>query len=159
MAEIIIRDQVTAVLDAIGAGAHRRSKAVAEAMGLAVVSLTIRSFNDPSVRAAPWPELKAATVARKVAEGKSTAILKARGLLFRSWRITDLTSDHVKVGSDRFYAYFMQKGTSRGVPARPMLPLTPDDQLTPLALSRMVSAARAALAGLLLPRGGKKGKG
>jgi phage gpG-like protein len=152
MAEIIIRDQVTAMLDAIGAGANRRSKAVAEAMGLAVVSLTIRSFNDPAVRAAPWPELSERTVARKVAEGKSTAILKARGLLFRSWRITDLTSDHVKIGSDRFYAYFQQKGTSKGVPARPMLPLTPDDRFTPLALSRMVSAAKAALAGLLLPK-------
>jgi phage gpG-like protein len=151
--QVIIKDNVTAVLDAIGAKA-RHMKPVAEAMGLAVVGLTIRSFNDPSVRASPWAALHPFTFAQKLAEGTSTAILKRHVLLARSWRVTEVSNDGVKVGSDRFYAYFHQFGTKR-VAARPMLPMTggpTDPKFTPLALSRMVSVGKAALAGLLLPK-------
>lgn len=155
--QLIIRDQVSAILDEIGA--KRKNKYVAEAMGLAIVGLAIRSFNDPSVRAAPWAPLTEATLAKKIEEGTSTAILKRHTLLFRSWRVVEATSDFVRVGSDRFYAAFHQWGTKRGLPARPMLPLlgTPEAaQLTPLAAKRMVSAAKAALEGFLFKRGGKK---
>ena len=55
--EIIIKDQATAVLDAIGAK-RNQYKQVAEAMGLALVSLAIRSFNEESLRAAPWASAK-----------------------------------------------------------------------------------------------------
>lgn len=149
--QLIIRDQVSAILEEVGA--KRKNRAVSEAMGLAVVGLAIRSFNDPSVRAAPWAPLTEATLAKKIEEGKSTAILKRNSILFRSWRVTEATADFVRIGSDRFYAAFHQWGTKRGLPARPMLPLlgTPDAaQLTPLAASRMVSAAKAALEGFLL---------
>lgn len=144
--EIVIRDQISAVLEELGT--KRKNKAVSEAMGLAVVSLTIRSFNDPSVRAAPWAPLAPATLAAKIQEGTSTAILKRHSLLFRSWRVIEATGDFVRVGSDRFYAAFHQFGTAR-IPARPMLPITAEKQLTPLALTRMVSAAKAALEGIL----------
>jgi phage gpG-like protein len=151
--EVIIKDQVSAVLDEIGA--KRKNRAVAEAMGLAIVGLAIRSFNDPSVRAAPWAPLAPATIAQKIEEGTSTAILKRHTLLFRSWRVIEATSDFVRVGSDRFYAMFHQFGTKRGLPARPMLPLVGDatsSRLTPLAVKRMVSAAKAALEGFLFNR-------
>lgn len=149
---IIIKDHVGTLLDGLG-GKLKKPKAVAEAMGLAIVGLTMRSFNDPSVRAAPWSPLRDATIAAKLREGKSTAILKRNVLLARSWRITDLADDHVKVGSDRFYAWFHQFGTQR-VSARPMLPLIGPPsaaQFTDLAVRRMVSVAKAALAGMLLP--------
>lgn len=156
--QVIVNDHVSAVLDAIGAR-RKNLKPVVEAMGLAVVSLTIRSFNDPSLRAAPWAALREATIARKLAEGTSTAILKRHVLLARSWRITELANDQVKVGSDRFYAAFHQFGTKH-LPARPMLPLIGGPEsaaFTPLAVKRMVSVAKAALAGLLLPsKGGRK---
>ena len=153
--DLIIRDGVSAALDAIGA--KRKNKQVAEAMGLAIVSLTIRAFNDPSVRAAPWAPLAPATLAEKIRAGKSTAILKRSTLLFRSWRVIEATGDFVRIGSDRFYAAFQQFGTGRGVPARPMLPLLggpTDPQLAPFALTRMVSAAKAALQGFLSGLGG-----
>jgi phage gpG-like protein len=149
---IIIKDHVSTLLEGLG-GKIKRPKAVAEAMGLAVTALTIRSFNDPSVRAAPWSPLREATLARKIAEGKSTAILKRNVLLARSWRITELGGDYAKVGSDRFYAWFHQFGTSR-VPARPMLPIVGapgSAQFTPLAVARMISVAKSAIAGELLP--------
>lgn len=149
--ELIIRDQVSAILEELGA--RRANRHIAEAMGLAVVGLAVRSFNDPSARAAPWAPLKAATLAKKIEDGKSTAILKRNTLLFRSWRVVEATGDFVRVGSDRFYAAFHQWGTRRGLPPRPMLPLlgTPEaPELTPLAASRMVSVAKAALAGCLL---------
>jgi phage gpG-like protein len=154
---IIVKDHISAVLAALG-GKLKQPKVVAEAMGLAVVSLTLRSFNDPGVRAAPWAPLTPATLARKIAEGTSTAILKRHVVLARSWRITELTARYVKVGTDRPYAAFHQWGTSR-VPARPMLPLQGDPgaaKFTPLAERRMVSVAKAALAHLLLgPRTGQ----
>lgn len=159
MQVIIVKDQVSAVLEEIGA--KRKNKHIAEAMGLAIVGLTIRSFNDPNVRAAPWAPLKEATLERKIAEGTSTAILKRHSLLFRSWRVVEVTSAFVRLGSDRFYAPFHQWGTKRGLPARPMLPLlgtAAAAQLTPLAASRMVSAAKAALEGFLLRKPGKKPK-
>lgn len=161
MAVVVIKDQVSAVLEAIGAkrGQH---KTIAEAMGLALVSLTIRSFNDETVRASPWAELKEITIARKLAEGTSTAILKRHGLLWRSWRVTEVAASHAKVGSDREYAAVHQWGSRDGrIPARPMLPLTgtaENAQFTDLAVKRMTSVAKAALEGLLLPKKGKPGK-
>lgn len=149
--EVIVTDSVTSVLDRLGVKLRER-RIVGEAMGLAVLSLTVRSFNDPSVRASPWAPLQEATVAAKVKEGTSTAILKRYTLLWRSWRITELNDDFVKVGSDRFYAKFHQWGTIRGVPPRPMLPLigTPDSaDFTPFAMRRILSAARAAVRGIL----------
>lgn len=156
--QVVVTDSVSSVLDRLGVKLKNR-KPIGEAMGLAVVSLTIRSFNDPSVRASPWAPLKQATIDAKLKEGTSTAILKRHTLLWRSWRITAATDDFVKVGSDRLYAMFHQWGTIRGVPARPMLPLdgTPDSaDFTPLAMRRIMSAARAVIQSYL---GGGDGTG
>lgn len=149
--QVIIKDTATAVLDAIGAkrGQHKQ---VAEAMGLALVSLTLRSFNDESLRASPWAALKESTLAQKLAEGTSSAILKRHGLLWRSFRVVEATNSHVRVGSDRPQAAFHQFGT-KWIPARPMLPMT-GGKFTQLAVNRMISVAKAALAGLLLPKRG-----
>lgn len=159
MSVVIVRDQVTAVLDAIGAKARDR-RPVAEAMGLALVSLAIRSFNAPEVRAAPWAALKQSTIDRKMKEGTSDAILKRRGLLWRSWRVVESTPNYVKVGSDRPYASVHQWGSKNGaIPARPMLPMTgtPDaPRFSELATRRMISVAKSALEGLLLPKKGTR---
>lgn len=149
--QILIKDPVTAALDQVGAKIRDRTP-IAEAVGLTVSSLAARSFNDPSVRASPWAPLKPATLREKIAAGQSTAILKRSTLLFRSWRVIEATADRVRVGSDRFYAIFHQFGTKRGLPARPMLPITggvDNARLTDLAVRRVVDAARAALAALL----------
>lgn len=149
--QLVIKDTATIALDALGARLRDRAP-IAEAAGLAVVQLAIRSFNDPAVRAAPWAPLQERTLARKVAEGTSTAILKRRGVLFRSWRVIEATNDHVIVGSDRFYAMFHQFGTARGLPARPMLPITGgpgSSALTPLAVRNLTAAAKAKLQEML----------
>lgn len=150
--DVVIKDQVSAVLDQLGT--KRPSKAVSEAMALAVVSMTIRSFNEPALRAAPWPDLKESTVKEKAKHGGAGAILKRSTLLFRSWRVIEATAAHARVGSDRPYAGWHQFGTQRGLPARPMLPLQggPDNAgFTELAIRRMTAVGKAALDGLLLP--------
>lgn len=156
--QVIIRDQVSAVLD--GIGAKRTTKAVSEAMGLAVVSLAIRSFNDSSVRAAPWADLKESTIAEKAKAGKSSAILKRNTLLFRSWRVIEATAAHARVGSDRAagkwsLAGIHQWGTRDGrISARPMLPMIGEPgsaTFTPLAIRRMTEVGQASLAHQLLP--------
>jgi phage gpG-like protein len=152
MQVVVVKDQVSAVLDQLGT--KRPSKAVSEAMGLAVVGITIRAFNEPALRAAPWPELKESTVKEKSKRGGANAILKRSTLLYRSWRVIEATAAHARVGSDRPYAAFHQWGTGRGLPARPMLPLvgSPGDAtFTPLAIRRMTAVGKAALDGLLLP--------
>jgi hypothetical protein len=158
--EIVIKDSATAALNLLDARLKNRS-AVSEAAGLAVVSLSTRSFNDPSVRAAPWAPLQPETIARKLEEGTSTAILKRHGLLFRSYRMIEATNDYVRVGSDRAtpgglwsLAAIHQFGTKDGrIPARPMMPLmgsSPDSAiLTPLAVRNVQAAAMAALKKLL----------
>lgn len=149
--ELIIRDAATAALEHLRAQVKNRHP-VAEAAGLAVVQLAHRSFNDESVRAAPWPELAAATVERKLAEGTSTAILKRHGVLWRSFRVTEVTDEAVRVGTFVPYGIFHQFGTKSGLPARPILPITgtPEaPQLTPRALRNVRTAAAAALRRLL----------
>ena len=95
---------------------------VLEAIGLQVVAIAMRSFNEPAMRAAPWAPLKPETIAENIRLGKSTAILKRDVVLARAWRVTDLQDRSVTAGTDRPYASFHQTGTRRGLPARPMLP-------------------------------------
>ena len=150
--QVVVKDQVSSVLDQLGT--KRPAKAVSEAMALAVVGLTIRAFNEPALRAAPWPDLKESTVKEKAKRGGANAILKRSTLLFRSWRVIEATAAGARVGSDRPYAVFHQFGTDRSLPARPMLPLLGgpgDATFTPLAIRRMTSVGKAALDGLLLP--------
>lgn len=125
---------------------------ILEAMGLQLVSITTRSFNDPTQRAAPWAPLSASTLAQKLKAGKSSAILKRDVILARSFRVTALTNAAVTVGSDRPYAPFQQFGTKRGIPARPMLPFLggPDSAtLAPWAREKLTKIASAKTKSLL----------
>lgn len=134
------------------AAALADKKPVLEAVGLQLVSLTQRSFNDSGLRAAPWAPLKPATIAAKLKAGKSSAILKRNVVLSRSWRVVSVTNAGVTVGTDRFYAPFHQFGTRRGLPARPMLPFIggPDNaQLAPFAREKLTKIAQAKISALL----------
>lgn len=161
MEVVVQKDTVSAALAKLAATA-RNPQQVTEAIGLAVVSLAARSFNEEEVRAAPWAPLKPETVARKIQEGTSTAILKRHVLLARSFRVLGGDAGSVRVGTDRGYAGYHQWGAPRaGIPPRPMLPLTGGPgmaparssqggsrgaaQFTQVALRDMMDAARAAL--------------
>ncbi len=137
---------------------------ILEAIGLQLVSLGKRSFNDATLRAAPWAPRKS---------GGSHALLKKSGTLWRSIRIISLSNDGVKIGSDRPYAAIHQLGgrtpahiirprhakalrTPWGprksvkhpgslMPPRPYLPFFPSGQPTPLADGRIKSIVAAKL--------------
>jgi phage gpG-like protein len=69
-------------------------------LGMAVVSVSKRSFTDPSLRAATWTNKK---------DG-SPATLSRSTTMRRSVRVTDITANDVTVGSDRKYAAIHQLG-------------------------------------------------
>lgn len=115
-----------------------------EAAGLVVVQRTVRAFDEPGVRPAPWQALKASSLASKAKEGKSNAILKRDGVLWRSIRITSLTSRGVTIGTDRFYAQFHQLGTRR-MPARPFFPFDQAGRLEATAAARVQAALKVKL--------------
>lgn len=81
-----------------------------QAMGLAVISITKRAFNDSSLRAAPWPNLSNGLPAR----------LRKSGTLAKSVRVVSSTDSAVVVGSDRKYAAIHQLGGT--TPAHVILP-------------------------------------
>jgi phage gpG-like protein len=124
--------------------AAKDPKPALEAAGLVVVQRTVRAFDEPGVRPAPWQALKASSLASKAKAGKSNAILKRDGVLWRSIRITSLTSRGVTIGTDRFYAKFHQLGTRR-MPARPFFPFDKSGRLESTAASRVESAIRIKL--------------
>lgn len=146
-------DSITPGLAAIAARV-RDLTPVAEAAGLQLVAFAGRSFNEPGVRAVPWAPLKPATIAEKIAAGKSTAILKRDVVMARSFRITDLRPMSVTVGTDRPYARYHQFGApKRGLPQRPMLPFTgttaASAQLAPWARKRLEAVSQKKLNALL----------
>lgn len=69
-------------------------------MGMAVVSISKRSFTDSGLRAATWDNKK---------DG-SPATLSRSTTMRRSVRITEVTGDAVVIGSDRKYAAIHQFG-------------------------------------------------
>ena len=109
------------------------------AAGMVLVELAKRAFDEPALRAASWPALKPATIKAKARAGKSNAMLKSSGTLWRSLRVIGVDKTRVTVGSDRPYAAFHQLGT-RHIPARPFFPVTAQGNLTPLAKERVNSA-------------------
>ena len=173
--ELIIKDTVTAVLEKLGAKL-KHPKPILEAAGFAVANLAKASFGDPSVRAETWAPLSKFTLAQKMAEDTSSSILRRHGQLAKSFRITGIGDDFVRVGTDRPHAHVHQfgmviraKSALRGlvfraghfgliklqsvtIPMRPMLPLIGSREsfsLTPLAVRNVVSAAKAELARIL----------
>lgn len=106
---------------------------VLEAMGTALVSYSKRSFNQASLRAAPWPNKK---------DG-SPATLKRKGSLWQSIRIGAITKTTVTVSSDRPYAPVHQLGAKDGkIPSRPFLPVIAGKLTEPA--QRSVNAAASA---------------
>lgn len=69
-------------------------------LGMAVVSVSKRSFTDPSLRAATWSNKKDGTA----------ATLQRSTTMRRSVRVVDVGADDVTVGSDREYAAIHQFG-------------------------------------------------
>lgn len=106
------------------------------AAGTAVVQMTKRAFNEEALRPEAWAPLKAATLAQKRRAGKSTALLKRDGVLWRSPRIISADGSRVIVGTDRFYARFHQLGTKR-IPARPFFPWHKNGRISAVAQSRI----------------------
>lgn len=107
------------------------------AVGTQVVSLTKRSFREPSLRITSWKEKR---------DGSASNLIQ-KGMLMSSIRIVSVTADSVTVGSDRKYAAIHQlggiiKAKGKGlsftvggkhfivkqvkIPARPFFPFTPD---------------------------------
>lgn len=114
------------------------------AAGEVLVQMAKRSFDEPSLRPAPWAALKASTVRAKARAGKSSSILKSSGTMWRSFRVIGVDSSRVTVGSDRPYAGFHQLGT-RHIPARPFFPVTPQGKLTAAAKMRVEAAMQKRL--------------
>lgn len=91
------------------------------AIGVNVVSLTKRAFNDASLRPSSWAAKKDGTA----------ATLKRDAVLWRSIRVVSAESKRVVVGSDRPYAAIHQLGgKKRPMPARPYLPFDSTGAIT-----------------------------
>lgn len=161
----ILRNTITPALAKL-IGASRNPKFVLEAMGLALVSITKRAFDDPSLRPLAWPARKG--------EASNQLLIKST-LLRRSIRVVRTSASEVVVGTDRPYASAHQFGTDPydirpknkkalswpgaahpvkvvhhpGLPARPFFPFTESGDMTPKGKEKIEAAARAALAAVL----------
>ena len=128
---------------------------VLEAMGLQLVSITKRAFNEAELRATPWAPLKAATLREKIKHGKSEAILKRETVLIKSIHVTGTSSDHVTVGCDPVYAAIQQLGSAKasgrgsGIPPRPFFPFSAEGKMTAIAEDKIKRMAMAKLEILL----------
>jgi phage gpG-like protein len=97
---------LTRISDTMTPDLHRRFRLVKDkrpihaAMGMAVISLAKRAFNDPSLRPTPWKAKKDGTASR----------LRDTGTLAKSPRIALASQTGVTVGSDRLYAAIHQLG-------------------------------------------------
>jgi phage gpG-like protein len=136
-----ITDTISPKLRKLGTTTPALRQAVLEAMGLQLVSLTKRAFNDASLRAAPWPPHK---------RPRGNQLLKRSGALFQSIRIASLTDRSVTVASDRPYAAVHQLGSAKssgrgsGIPARPFFPVL-NGKFTLQATERLRAIAQARL--------------
>lgn len=104
---------------------------ILKAMGRELTNITVEAFRDSSMRAGDWPPRK---------DDQPHNLLMKSGTLWKSFRVTETTNESVTVGTDRPYAQFHQLGTSK-MPARPMLPFTPDGRMTRPALQRIEAVA------------------
>lgn len=136
--------------DAISPSLRKALRAAADpkpalsAAGEVLVQMAKRAFDEPKLRPAAWPALKPATLKAKARRGKSNAILKSNGTLWRSLRVLSADKTMVTVGSDRPYAAYHQLGT-RHIPARPFFPVTAQGKLTETAKTRIESALKIKL--------------
>lgn len=93
------KDTISPALARLARGVQDK-KPILEAMGLQLVSLTQRAFNEAALRPAPWPAKRDGT----------PATLRKNQVLVRSIRITEITTDSVTVATDRPYAAIHQRG-------------------------------------------------
>jgi len=101
-------------------------------IGLGLVAITQRAFDEPNLRPATWPPKKDGSI----------STLRKHGILWRSPRVITFDSLGVTIGSDRPYAAIHQlgkpfpwrRGQKKGgdFPARPYFPIL-NGQLTPPA--------------------------
>lgn len=140
-----IHDALTPALKKLATAVQRKD--ILEAAGLSLMSLTRRAFQEPALRPSPW--------APRLAGQGTHSLLKKSGTLWRSIRVSHLSSTSVSVSSDRIYAAIHQfGGTIKPVngaflkfpiggafatvkqvtiPPRPFFPVTAEGQFTPRA--------------------------
>lgn len=153
---IQINDQVTPAICQLQAKLHNLTP-LCNSIGIALVSLAKRAFDEPNLRPSTWPPKR---------DG-STATLRYTGLLWRSLRVISSHPTGVVIGSDRPYAAIHQLGGKTAprtilpvrkralywpgakhpvrrvqhpgsrIPARPFFPVTPDGNLTADALQKI----------------------
>lgn len=136
-----VTDQITPALRQLQAKTSNLTPAM-RSIGVALVAIAKRAFDEPDLRPAPWAAKKDGSV----------ATLKRKGLLWRSVRVVNATPSGVTIGSDRAYAAIHQlgkpfpwrRGQSKGkaYPARPFFPFRADGTLTDRAateISRVIA--------------------
>lgn len=103
-----------------------------DSIGFALEQRIALCFEDQaSPWGTPWAPLKPATLKRRRDEGRDgVSILRDLGLLLGSlsYQATAQGVD-VRIGAEDRPAAVHQFGSSRGVPARPFLPIRPDGRL------------------------------
>ena len=97
------------------------------AAGTALMAITQRAFDEPGLRATPWPPRKS---------GGSHPLLLKSGTLRQGWHVRPQGSLAVLIGNPAKYAAHQQFGSAKssgrgsGVPARPTFPVTKSGVLT-----------------------------
>lgn len=138
------------ISDGISPDLLRKARAVSggqrrkhlQAMGRSVISLAKRAFTDAGLRPTPW-------VAR--VDSLPHALLQKSTMLRKSIRVIKTSDDRVDLGSDRKYAAIHQYGGATGrkrrskLPARPYMPFTASNKLTPAGKRAVDRALRASL--------------
>ncbi len=152
--------------------AVRDPKPILQALGLGLLSMTQDSFNNPSLRVAPWPNKL----------NGSPATLRKSQSLFKAWRVGQPTHNAITVANDRPYAPIHQFGgqtrphvirpkfgkalnfpgarhpvkkvnhPGSKIPARPMLPFFgrgDSAELAPVARAKLQKIGQAKLNALL----------
>ena len=156
--KITVRDNISPQLAKLASRLANRQPLL-QAMGLQLVSLTKRAFNEESLRASSWPAV--------IKSGPKNAPLKKTGALWQSIKISSLTNNSVTVSSDRKYAAIHQLGGRIGphqmtskkgkswmhpgsnIPARPFFAFLPDGSPTPTAVKKLEAVLRDKLQALL----------
>ena len=116
---IMVKDNVSPALKRLSDPALITKATLAA--GTALLSLSTRAFDEPGLRAAPWPQ-------RKPSKATNPLLIKS-GTLRQSGHVEMQGADTVKVGYPPPYAAVHQLGSSKssgrgsGIPPRPFFPV------------------------------------
>lgn len=116
-------------------------RAVLEAGGAALEGMSIQSFRNASIRPVEWEELAESTLRQK--KGKGGLLIDSGALWHSLGHVT--RSAEVEIGTDRFYAPYLQEGTAK-MPARPFIPVSEGGELT----AKAAAAVRGAIEGEIM---------